>query len=264
MKDEHALNSDLTQRRLAATPRGATTLAGFFAARARNAELWDSAGRRYIDFAGGIGVLNTGHSHPRVVAAAQAQIEAFSHCCYAVAPYEGYVRLAERLNELAPIAGPAKTAFFTTGAEAVENAVKIARASTGRSGIIAFGGGFHGRTMLGMSLTGKVAPYKIGFGPFLPDVHHALFPSHGVTVADALASVERLFASSVEPARVAAMIVEPVQGEGGFNPAPAAFLAGLRAICDRHGILLIADEIQAGLAAPAAGSPPSIARSSPI
>ncbi|WP_374662621.1 4-aminobutyrate--2-oxoglutarate transaminase [Inhella sp.] len=243
-------NAQWLARRQAATPRGVAVLEPFFAARALNAELWDVEGRRFIDFASGIAVLNTGHRHPRVQAALQAQLEQFHHTAYQVVPYAGYVSLAERINALSPGEGARKTAFFTTGAEAVENAVKIARAATGRSGVIAFDGGFHGRTLMGMALTGKVLPYKRGFGPFPAEVHHAPFPSDldGVSVEQALHGVQQLFRTSIEPARVAAFIVEPVQGEGGFRPAPSAFLQGLRAIADAHGILLIADEIQTGFA----------------
>lgn len=238
--------ASLHARRLAATPRGTPALADFFVSRARNAELWDTNGRRFIDFAGGVGALNTGHVNPDVARAAQRQIEAFSHTCYSIVPYEDYVRLAERLNALAPIRGSKKTAFFTTGAEAVENAIKVARAHTGRSGVIAFTGGFHGRTMLGMALTGKVVPYKVGFGPFPPEVFHVPFPSHGVSVEQAMAGLDRLFRSSIEPSRVAAIIVEPVQGEGGFNVAPDELMRMLRQTCDQQGIVLIADEVQAG------------------
>lgn len=239
-------NADLHQRRLAATPRGVAVFADFFASRARNAELWDVQERRFIDFAGGIGVLNTGHLHPKVTAAVRAQLECFSHTCYQVVPYEGYVTLAEKLNEIAPIDGAAKTAFFSTGAEAVENAIKVARAATGRSAVIAFSGAFHGRTMMGMALTGKVAPYKLGFGPFPAEIFHVPFPSPGTSVDDSLAAIEALFKSDIDPARVAAIILEPVQGEGGFHVAPAELLRRLRALCDQHGILLIADEIQSG------------------
>ena len=243
-------NADWHQRRLAATPRGVGVLGHFYAERALGAELWDVEGRRWIDFASGIAVLNVGHRHPRVQAAIAAQLERFHHTCYQVVPYAGYVELAERLNALVPVQGPAKTAFFTTGAEAIENAVKIARAATGRSGVIAFDGAFHGRTMMGMALTGKVQPYKAGFGPFPAEVLHAPFPNplHGMSVEQALAGVQRLFKADIDPRRVAAMVFEPIQGEGGFYPAPAAFLAGLRRIADEHGILLIADEIQTGFA----------------
>jgi len=241
-------NATLQQRRLAATPRGVGVMCDFYAKRARNATLWDVEDREYIDFAAGIAVLNTGHRHPRIVQAVQAQLECFTHTAYQVVPYESAVALAERINALAPIDGPAKTAFFTTGAEAVENAIKIARAHTGRPGVIAFGGGFHGRTLLGMALTGKVAPYKIGFGPFPTDVHHVPFPAavDGVSTADALRAIERLFKCDVDPQRVAAIIIEPVQGEGGFHVAPPELMRALRALCDAHGMLLIADEIQTG------------------
>lgn len=220
----------------------------FYADRAENATLWDVEGRQYTDFAAGIAVLNTGHRHPRVMQAIVAQLDRFTHTAYQVVPYQSYVTLAQRINELAPVPGPNKTALFTTGAEAVENAVKIARAHTGRPGVIAFSGAFHGRTLLGMALTGKVAPYKVGFGPFPSDIFHAPFPNalHGVSTAQALQALEGLFKTDIDPNRVAAIIVEPVQGEGGFQPAPADFMRGLRAVCDRHGIVMIADEVQTG------------------
>lgn len=220
----------------------------FFAERAQNASLWDVEGREYIDFAAGIAVLNTGHRHPRIEAAIAAQLGRFTHSCYQVVPYESAVALAERINKLVPISGPVKTAFFTTGAEAVENAVKIARVHTGRTGVIAFGGAFHGRTLLGMALTGKVSPYKAGFGPMPPEVYHVPYPSDldGVRAEDSLAAIARLFKTDIDPNRVAAIIVEPVQGEGGFNVAPTALMIGLRKLCDEHGILLIADEVQTG------------------
>lgn len=243
-------NADLHARKNAATPRGVGVMCDFYAARAENAELWDVEGRRFIDFAAGIAVLNTGHRHPRIVKAIADQLGQFTHTAYQIVPYASYVELAEKINARAPIAQPKKTAFFTTGAEAVENAVKIARAYTGRPGVIAFAGGFHGRTMMGMALTGKVAPYKIGFGPFPGDVFHAPYPNalHGVTSADSIAAVETLFKADIDPKRVAAIIFEPVQGEGGFNPAPAEFMRALRKLCDAHGILLIADEVQTGFA----------------
>jgi 4-aminobutyrate aminotransferase/(S)-3-amino-2-methylpropionate transaminase len=243
-------NEELLAIRQAATPQGVGTQTQVFADKALNAEVWDVEGRRYIDLASGIAVTNTGHNHPEVIAAVKAQLERFSHTCFQVTPYDVYVRLAERLNALAPGASPKKTIFLTTGAEAVENAVKIARRATGRSGVIAFSGGFHGRTLMCMALTGKVVPYKAGFGPFPPEVFHVPFPIdyHGVTVEDSLAALETLFKSDVEPSRIAAMIVEPVQGEGGFYPAPVEFLQALRKICDEHGILLIVDEIQTGFA----------------
>ncbi|KAF1023504.1 MAG: 4-aminobutyrate aminotransferase PuuE [Paracidovorax wautersii] len=243
-------NESLQQRRLAATPRGVGVMCSFYADRARNAELWDVEGRRYIDFAAGIAVLNTGHRHPKVAAAISAQLERFTHTAYQVVPYESYVALAERINAATPGTHAKKTAFFTTGAEAVENAVKIARAHTGRPGVIAFGGGFHGRTLLTMALTGKVAPYKIGFGPFPSDIYHLPFPNelHGVTQAQSLQALQHLFKTDVEPTRVAAIIIEPVQGEGGFNPVPPTFFQALRAVADQHGIVLIADEVQTGFA----------------
>ena len=241
-------NKELLEIRESETPRGVGIQTAVFADKARNAELWDVEGNRYIDLAAGIAVLNTGHNHPRVVAAVQAQLERFSHTCFQVAPYDVYVQLAQRLNKVAPGDTPKKTIFLTTGAEAVENAVKIARSYTGRSGIIAFSGAFHGRTMMGMALTGKVVPYKVGFGPFPAEVFHVPYPIeyHGVTASDSLNALQTLFKSDVEPSRIAAMIIEPVQGEGGFYPAPAGFLQALRALCDEHGIVLIIDEIQTG------------------
>jgi 4-aminobutyrate aminotransferase len=243
-------NAHLKARREAATPRGVGITTPFFVKRAENSELWDVEGRRYVDFAGGIAVLNTGHRHPRILAALRAQLDAFTHTAYQVASYESYVSLAERLIKLTPGTHAKKATFFSTGAEAVENAVKIARAATGRPGVIAFSGSFHGRTMMTMALTGKVFPYKVGFGPFPGDVWHVPFPMalHGVTVDQSIAALHQLFKADVDPKRVAALIIEPVQGEGGFYPAPAALMKALRAECDEHGILLIADEIQTGFA----------------
>jgi 4-aminobutyrate aminotransferase len=243
-------NAELQQRRVDAVARGVGNATQLFAVRAENAEIWDADGRRYIDFAGGIGVMNTGHRHPKVMARIQQQLEGVVHSCFQVMPYEPYIELAEELNKRAPIAGKAKTLFITTGAEAVENAVKIARAYTKRPGVIAFGGGYHGRTLLTLGLTGKVAPYKIGFGPFPADIFHARFPHpyHGVTVADTLQDIANLFKYDIEASRVAAFIIEPVIGEGGFVPAPPELMRALRAICDEHGILLIADEVQSGFA----------------
>jgi 4-aminobutyrate aminotransferase/(S)-3-amino-2-methylpropionate transaminase len=243
-------NSDLHRRRGLAVPRGVATSLGVYVDHAKNAELWDVEGRRYIDFASGISVLNVGHLHPRVAAAVQQQLQRVSHACFQVTPYEGYVALAERLNALAPGPTPKKSILFSTGAEAVENALKIARYHTRRSAVIAFSGGFHGRTLATMSLTGKVQPYKAGFGPLLPEVFHVPFPMayHGVTPQLCLAAVERLFKADVEPTRVAAIIIEPVLGEGGFYVAPPEFLRSLRTLCDLHGIVLIADEIQSGIA----------------
>ncbi|WP_144108958.1 4-aminobutyrate--2-oxoglutarate transaminase [Paraburkholderia sp. BCC1886] len=243
-------NAELKARKDAATPRGVGVMCDFYAERAENAELWDVEGRRFIDFAAGIAVCNTGHRHPKIVAALREQLEHFTHTAYQIVPYASYVELAEKINERAPGDYPKKTAFFTTGAEAVENAIKIARAATGRPGVIAFTGGFHGRTMMGMALTGKVAPYKIGFGPFPADVFHAPFPNplHGVSTADSLQAIEHLFKADIDPKRVAAIIFEPVQGEGGFYPAPLEFVRALRKLCNEHGILLIADEVQTGFA----------------
>jgi 4-aminobutyrate aminotransferase / (S)-3-amino-2-methylpropionate transaminase / 5-aminovalerate transaminase len=243
-------NEELQKRRDAAIARGIANQLPVFIQRARNAELWDVEGRRYIDFASGIAVVNTGHVHPAVHAAAAKQLDAFTHSCFMVTPYEVAVELAEQLNRIAPGATPKKTIFVTTGAEAVENAIKIARAHTSRSGVVAFGGGFHGRTFMAMALTGKIAPYKAAFGPFPGEVFHAPFPIayHGVTVADSLAALEQLFKYDIEPARVAAIIVEPVLGEGGFYIAPAEFLQALRRLCDEHGIVLVIDEIQTGFA----------------
>ncbi len=243
-------NASLHARKDAATPRGVGVMCDFYADRACNAELWDVEGRRFIDFAAGIAVLNTGHRHPKIVAAMRAQLDRFTHTAYQIVPYASYVELAERINARAPGKAAKKTAFFTTGAEAVENAVKIARVATGRTAVIAFGGGFHGRTMLGMALTGKVAPYKIGFGPFPGDVYHVPFPNAtaGIDTEASLKALRYLFKADVDPQRVAAIIFEPVQGEGGFNPAPPEFVRGLREICDAYGILLIADEVQTGFA----------------
>ncbi|UIJ45680.1 4-aminobutyrate--2-oxoglutarate transaminase [Sphingomonas cannabina] len=241
-------NAALHRRRLEAIPRGIANVTAIAADRAENAELWDVEGRRYIDFAAGIAVLNTGHRHPRVMAAVHAQLDRFTHTAFQVVAYEPYVALAERLNALAPIAGDAQTVLFSTGAEAVENAVKIARRATGRASVIAFTGAFHGRSLLTMALTGKVAPYKTGFGPMQGGIHHVPFPSGDITVAESLRALDLLFAASVDPKQVAAIIIEPVQGEGGFHPTPHELLRALRDICDRHGILLVADEVQTGFA----------------
>jgi 4-aminobutyrate aminotransferase len=221
-----------------------------YADRALNSEVWDIEGNRYIDFATGIAVVNTGHCHPKVMAAVASQMTKFTHTCHQVLPYEPYIRLAERLNALVPGDFPKKTIFVTTGAEACENAVKIARIATGRSGVIAFGGAFHGRTFMGMSLTGKVEPYKKGFGAMMPDVWHVPFPQevHNITTEDAMSGLTKLFKADLDPARVAAIIFEPVQGEGGFYPAPKDLVRGIRKLCDAHGIIMIADEVQTGFA----------------
>jgi 4-aminobutyrate aminotransferase len=244
-----ASNSDLVARREAAIPRGIASMTRVFAERAENAEVWDVEGRRFVDFAAGIAVLNTGHRHPKVMEAVARQSERFTHTAFQVMAYEGYVELAERLNALVPIQG-AKTLLMNSGAEAVENAIKIARAYTGRSAVIAFTGAFHGRSLLTLGLTGKILPYKAKFGPFPAEIYHAPFPMehHGISEAQSLSALEWLFRSDVEPECVAAMIVEPVQGEGGFYVAPEGFMKALREICDKHGIVLICDEIQTGFA----------------
>lgn len=241
-------NAALLKRREAAVARGVASAAPVFAARAENAELWDVEGNRYVDFAGGIAVLNTGHRHPKVIEAAKAQEDLYTHTSFQVVQYEPYVALAEKLNELAPGDFAKKSLLVTTGAEAVENAIKIARASTGRPGVIAFSGGYHGRTMLTLGMTGKVSPYKKDFGPFPGDIFRAPFPDarNGVTVEDALNALQTLFLTDADPSRVAAIILEPVLGEGGYHPVPTEMWQALRAICDTHGILLIADEIQSG------------------
>ncbi|WP_288092183.1 4-aminobutyrate--2-oxoglutarate transaminase [Thiomonas sp.] len=242
----HSLNEQLQARRAAATPRGVGVMASFYADRAEGAELWDVEGRRYIDFAGGIAVMNVGHRHPKIVAALQEQLQHFTHTCYQVVPYESYVSLAEKLNALTPGSHAKKTALFSTGAEAVENAIKIARAYTQRPGVIAFGGAFHGRSLFAVSLTGKVQPYKAGFGPFPPEIYHAPFPCHCASLDETKKAVELLFKADIEPSRVAAIIFEPIQGEGGFNVIQAEAVKWLRALCDQHGIVLIADEVQTG------------------
>jgi 4-aminobutyrate aminotransferase len=243
-------SSELNQRRQQATPRGVGVMCSYFVEKAENATLWDIEGNEVIDFAAGIAVLNTGHRHPKIVAAVEQQLQAFTHTAYQIVPYESYVTLAERINELAPIDGPAKTAFFTTGAEAVENAVKIARAYTGRPGLITFGGGFHGRTFMTMALTGKVAPYKIGFGPFPGSVYHAVYPNaaHGITTAGRDEKPGAHFQSGYRGRPGGGDCAGADSGEGGFNVAPPEFMQALRALCDTHGILLIADEVQTGFA----------------
>ncbi|MBS0595582.1 MAG: 4-aminobutyrate--2-oxoglutarate transaminase [Proteobacteria bacterium] len=247
-REPHLNNAALMARRRAALPSGLGQAHEIFVDRAEGAEVWDVEGRRYIDFAGGIAVLNTGHRHPKLVEAIASQLDRYTHTCFQVLAYEPYVELAERLIAKTPGDFAKKAFFMTTGAEAIENAIKVARAYTRRSAVIAFGGAFHGRTMMGMALTGKVAPYKAGFGPFPAEVYHAKFPCalHGVSVDDAMASIEAIFKYDVEPQRVAAIILEPVQGEGGFYIAPKEFAHRLRALCDEHGIVLIADEVQTG------------------
>lgn len=243
-------NAQWQERKEAAIARGQGNLAAVYIDRAENAEMWDVEGKRYIDFGTGIAVCSTGHSNPKVVAAVEKQLKRFSHTCVMVTPYDSAVELAEKLNELAPGPTPKKSIFLTTGAEAVENCVKIARAHTGRRGVIAFNGGFHGRTLLAMGLTGKITPYKNLFGPFPGEIFHVPFPVnyHGVSVEDSLKALEMLFKVDIAPTDVAAIIVEPVQGEGGFYPASNEFMQVLRKLCDKHGIVLIADEIQTGFA----------------
>ncbi len=243
-------SAELQTRRMAAVPRGVGNVTQIFAKKALNSEIWSEDGKRYIDFGAGIAVVNTGHQHPRLVQAIKEQLEAFSHVCFQVTPYQNYITLAERLNDIAPVPGPAKTMLVSTGAEAVENAVKVARAFTGRTGIISFSGGFHGRTHMGMALTGKVVPYKKGFGPFPPDIYNVPFPNlyHGTSVTESLRALNSLFKSTADPSSIAGIIIEPVQGEGGFNIVPKEFMTALRELCDLHGILLIADEIQTGFA----------------
>ena len=245
-----ATSAELHARRNAAVPRGIGHATQIYAKRAENAEIWSEDGKRYIDFGAGIAVVNTGHQHPRILAAIAEQMKSFSHVCFQVTPHENYVSLAERLNAIAPVSGPAKTMLASTGAEAVENAVKVARAFTGRPGIVSFSGGFHGRTHMGMALTGKAVPYKKGFGPFPADIYNIAFPNlyHGTSVADSVKALKALFKYQADPSSIAGIIIEPVQGEGGFNIAPAEFLSELRAICNEHGIVLIADEIQTGFA----------------
>ena len=240
----------LQARRANAIPRGVATATSIFIDRAENAEIWDVDGRRFIDFASGIAVVNTGHRHPDVMQAVQQQLSQFTHAAFQVMGYESYIALAERLNTLVPVRGPAKTIFFTTGAEAVENAIKIARSATGRPSVIAFGGAFHGRTMLALALTGKAVPYKSGIGPIPGDVYRVPFPiaHRNVSVEDSLNALQSIFKTDAPPDQVAAIIIEPVQGEGGFNPVPKELFSALRELCDKHGIVLIADEIQSGFA----------------
>jgi 4-aminobutyrate aminotransferase len=238
----------LLARRHVAVTTGVGHVHPIFAERASNAEIWDIEGKRYIDFSSGIGVVNTGHLHPKVKTAVATQLEKFSHTSIHVMMYESYIAVCERLNALAPGTSEKRSMLINSGSEAVENAIKVARKYTGRSGVIAFSGGFHGRTLLSLSLTGRVVPYKAGYGPFAPEIYHAPFPSerNGVSVEVAIAGLEQLFKSDIECERVAAFLIEPVQGEGGFLPAPPEFLQKLREIADEKGIVLIVDEIQCG------------------
>ena len=244
------LNTEIQARRDRAISRGVGMQTQIYVDRAKNSEVWDVEGNRYIDFAAGIAVVNTGHCHPKVMAAVEHQMRSFTHTCHQVLPYENYISLAERLNARVQGDFAKKTVFVTSGAEAVENAIKVSRAYTGRPAVIAFGGGFHGRTFMGMSLTGKVSPYKKHFGAMMPDVFHAPFPNdiHGISTEDSLNALEQLFRIDIDPHRIAAIIFEPVQGEGGFYPAPIEFVREIRALCDRHSIVMIADEVQTGFA----------------
>ena len=239
---------ELLDRRTSAVSVSAALIHPIFTQRAKNAEIWDVDGKRYIDFAAGVAVNNTGHCHPRLIEAMKSQLENFTHTCQHVAPFEGLVHLAERLNTVVPGDFAKKTTFVSTGAEAVENAIKIARYATGRRAVIAFGGAFHGRTLLGMTLCGKTIPYKKGFGPMVPDVYHVPFPSkmEGISLEDTQSAMRHLFKTSIHPSEVAAIIIEPVQGEGGFTPASTDLMQYLRKTCDEFGIQLVADEIQTG------------------
>jgi len=244
----HSTESELAELRSQYVPRGITSAHPITVDRAMGSELWDVSGKRYIDFAGGIGVMNVGHGHPRVMQAVKEQLDRATHTSFQVVHYESYLRLAKRLCEVAPIPGAKKAIFFSTGAEAIENAVKIARAATGRPAVISFRGGFHGRTLLALSLTGSVQPYKQDFGPYAAEIYQTPFPYayRGWNTEAALADLNNLLESEVGPKRVAAIVIEPVLGEGGFVPAPIDFMRGLRDLTERHGILLVVDEIQTG------------------
>jgi len=243
-------NKQIQARKEKVIARGQGNLAAVYIEKAKNAILWDTEGKRYIDFGAGIAVSNTGHCHPKIVEAVKNQVDHFSHTCVMVTPYENSVELAEKLVNAAPGDSPKKAIYVTTGAEAVENCVKIARAYTGRRGIIAFNGGFHGRTNMTMGLTGKITPYKNLFGPFPNEIYHVPYPInyHGINEQQSIDAIEALFKVAIAPSDVAALIIEPIQGEGGFYPASTSFLKKLRKICDEHGIVMIADEIQTGFA----------------
>ncbi len=241
-------NAEILRRRAQSVPRGVGCVHPLAIERGEGALVWDADGRRYIDFIGGIGVLNAGHANPAVVAAIAEQAARSTHLCFQVTSYEPYVALAERLNALAPGPSPKKTLLLSTGAEATENAVKIARAYTGRPGVIAFQHGYHGRTLLALSMTGKNAPYKQNFGPFCGEIAHAPFPHalHGWSTERALDALDEIFSSTLAPDRTAAIIIEPILGEGGFVPAPLDFLHALRELCTQYGIVMICDEVQSG------------------
>jgi 4-aminobutyrate aminotransferase/(S)-3-amino-2-methylpropionate transaminase len=239
---------EIVARIEASVARPLSVLFPIVAVEARGVTITDVDGNTFIDFAGGVGCLNVGHSHPHVVAAAQEQLDRFSHTDFTIVPYEVYAELAERLLRRAPFSGPGKAAFFNAGTEAVENAVKFARAATGRPAVIAFEGGFHGRTLLALTLTSKAHPYKAGLGPFAPEVYRSPFPYEyrGISAQAALRGLEQTLLTQVAAENVAAIVIEPVLGEGGFVPAPPEFLAGVRRICDENGIVFVADEVQTG------------------
>ncbi len=241
-------NAELNELKQKYVAAGAASPATAFADRAENAEIWDADGNRFIDFAGGIGVLNVGHRHPKVVAAVKAQLDKVMHTCQTVMPYEGYVKVAEKLSHLVPVRGHAKVMLANSGAEALENAVKIARAATGRSNVICFDGGYHGRTFYTMAMNGKVAPYQTDFGPMPGTVFRAPYPVpyHGVSEDEAIRGLKMTLKTDANPKDTAAIILEPVLGEGGFYPAPTSFLKKIREICDEHGMLMIIDEVQSG------------------
>lgn len=242
-------NKELQERKEIAIANGQKNLFPIYIDKAINAEIWDVEGTRYIDFCAGIAVTNVGHGHPKVMAALKEQINNFTHTCVMINPYESAIELAEKLNELVPIK-QAKSVFLNSGAEAVENAIKIAKAYTKRSSVISFVGSFHGRTHMCLGLTGKFHPYKEGFGPFPNGIYHIPFPNnnYGITIEDSINTLNGLFKTTVDPTEIAAIIIEPVQGEGGFHIAPKKFIEELRKVCDQHGILLICDEIQTGFA----------------
>ena len=241
-------NAELNELKQKYVAAGAASPATAFADRAENAEIWDADGNRFIDFAGGIGVLNVGHRHPKVVAAVKAQLDKVMHTCQTVMPYEGYVKVAEKLSHIVPVRGHAKVMLANSGAEALENAVKIARAATGRSNVICFDGGYHGRTFYTMAMNGKVAPYQTDFGPMPGTVFRAPYPVpyHGVSEDEAIRGLKMTLKTDANPKDTAAIILEPVLGEGGFYPAPTSFLKKIREICDEHGMLMIIDEVQSG------------------
>lgn len=241
-------NSDFDSRRDDAVARAIAYTSTFTAAKAEGSEIWDIEGKRYIDFCGGIGCQNVGHRHPKVVEAIKQQLDAFTHTCFQISPYESYIRLAERLNALAPGDFEKKSLFFSAGGEAIENAVKIARCHTGRPALITFTNGYHGRSYMGMGLSARMKPFKVGFRPFPTEIYRVPFTDayHRVSLEDTKRGFDTLFKSEVLPSDVAAIVFEPMQGEGGYNVADPEFLAYLRAMSDDHGIVLIADEIQTG------------------